>query len=657
MNTNEQQLTLALQDKDEAQRRYEAAFAKHDAAFAERRAAFAERGAAVTKYDTAAAKYEANEDDKKEHKLKELKDEAFANVQAARAIMESADANLQSADANLQSANEQITLTLQRLPTVVLKKRKAEADSYEERGIKIPSVLTHRAKELLAMIRTLRPGGGVEVHNVKGETPQAAADDDDKETAAGNATLDYLELPKGVQFLTTKGKFGRRLLVRPFYPVIFDHWWKRANEGTTEAGQDLTGEILIGTPGIGKSMFLLYALYRLAQMDWSGAILLQDTSGEMALFEGDTLSLDQSVAKTALQNPSTVYLCDGSNKGDLKSCDGPYFLAASPNVDVWKRVADKEQCRGPLVAPVCTLGEMLAFRKVCFPKVSLDAASEAYAIGGGVPRLLKRLAADESYDVKQAIKSSIGSTDIEACRTAIEYGQSKDGKEAHNLFHLSPCEHDPLSTTERTLKFGTPFIEHSAVEHMLKVGRERVASFLINSESLPAFPTLRGALYEGFAIRRLEEGGEFRCCKLLKPDFTNPNQRTREQEIVMNVPRSTETAFRRLAELGSFEEERLYRPMHNTLETVDSFVSRKWLFQITVSKKHDVKVSGLNKVLKRLTEIGDTTEIPRLFFVVPKSVYEEGYECAQALKKNEGTCALRAGEAERAEQYVMCVPL
>ena len=644
MNTNEQQLTLALQDKDEAQDRYEAASANH-------KAAVAKYDAAVTKYDAAAAKYEANEDDKKELKLKQLKDEAYA-------MMESADANLQSADANLQSANKQITLTLQRLPAVVSRKREAEADSYEEQGLKIPSAMTHRAKELLAMIRTLRPGGGVEVRNVKEKLPQSAADDDDEEeTAAGTVTLDYLQLPEGVQFLTTKGKFGRRLLVRPFYPVIFDHWWERAREGTTEAGQDLTGDILIGTPGIGKSMFLLYALYRLAQMDWSGAILLQDTAGEMALFEGDTLTLNQSVAKTALQNPSTVYLCDGSKKGDLKSCDGPYFLASSPNLDAWKRVADKEQCRGPLVAPVCTLGEMLAFREVCFPKVSLEAALEVYAIGGGVPRILKRLAADESYDVKQATKSSIGSIDIEACKTAIEYGQSKDGKEAHSLFHLSPCEDNPLSMTMRTVKFGTPFIEHAAVEHMLKVGRERVASFLINSESLPAFPTLRGALYEGFAIRRLEEGGEFRCCKLLKPEFTNPNQRTREQEIVMNVPRSTETAFRRLAELGPFEEERLYRPMHNTLETVDSFVSRKWLFQITVANKHDVKVSGLNKVLKRLTDIGDSTETPRLFFVVPKSVYEDGYECAQALTKNEGTGALRAGEAERVEQYVMCVPL
>ena len=201
MNTNEQQLTLALQDKDEAQDRYEAASANH-------KAAVAKYDAAVTKYDAAAAKYEANEDDKKELKLKQLKDEAYA-------MMESADANLQSADANLQSANKQITLTLQRLPAVVSRKREAEADSYEEQGLKIPSAMTHRAKELLAMIRTLRPGGGVEVRNVKEKLPQSAADDDDEEeTAAGTVTLDYLQLPEGVQFLTTKGKFGRRLLDR-----------------------------------------------------------------------------------------------------------------------------------------------------------------------------------------------------------------------------------------------------------------------------------------------------------------------------------------------------------------------------------------------------------------------------------------------------------
>jgi hypothetical protein len=211
--------------------------------------------------------------------------------------------------------------------------------------------------------------------------------------------------------------------------------------------------------------------------------------------------------------------------------------------------------------------------------------------------------------------------------------------------------------TKRTVMFGTTFIEHFVVEHMLKEGRKKLVSFLASSDVLPAFPTLRGVLYEGYAIRRLQEGGDFRCCKLLNRDPNLPDQRTRGEDIVMNVPRSTETIFRRLAELDRFVEERHYRPEHNTLETVDSFVSREWLFQTTIANEHDVKITGLNKVLKHLSDIGDTTKTPRLFFVVPMNAYEGGYTCAQPLKSKAGTEASQAGEAGKVEQYVLCVPL
>jgi hypothetical protein len=300
---------------------------------------------------------------------------------------------------------------------------------------------------------------------------------------------------------------------------------------------------------------------------------------------------------------------------------------------------------------------MLAVRELCFSRVTLETALEAYAIGGGVISILKKAAADESYDVEDAIRMSIVQIDIEACKVAIKFGQSKGSNEAHSLIHLSPCEGNPLSMTIRTVKFGTTFIEHCVVEHMLKVGREKVVSFLASSEFLPEFPTLRGVLYEGYAIWRLQMGGDFRCCKLLKYDPNMPDQRTRGEEIEMNVPRSTETFFRQLAELDRFAEERHYRPKHNTLETVDSFVSLKWLFQTTVENEHVVKIAGLNKVLKHLTNIGDSTATPRLFFVVPQSAYEDGYRCAQPLKIKAGAEASKANEAGETEQYVMCVPL
>ena len=161
-----------------AQCRYDAAAAKNDAA---------------AKYDAVAAEYKANVDEKRETKLNELKDEAFAN---------------------LQSANEYLALTFRNIPDAFISSScKREAEEDPEREAKRSSESTFLAKELLAMMHTLRPGGGVEVYTLEVKLPQAAADDDDDEEAtADTVTFKYLELPEGIIFRTTKGTFGSRVI-------------------------------------------------------------------------------------------------------------------------------------------------------------------------------------------------------------------------------------------------------------------------------------------------------------------------------------------------------------------------------------------------------------------------------------------------------------
>jgi len=128
------------------------------------------------------------------NKFNELKDEAFAN---------------------LQSANEYLALTFRNIPDAFISSsRKREAEEDPEREAKRSSESTFLAKELLAMMHTLRPGGGVEVYNLEVKLPQAAADDDDddEETTADTVTFKYLELPEGIIFRTTKGTFGSRVI-------------------------------------------------------------------------------------------------------------------------------------------------------------------------------------------------------------------------------------------------------------------------------------------------------------------------------------------------------------------------------------------------------------------------------------------------------------
>jgi polyribonucleotide nucleotidyltransferase len=112
--------------------------------------------AAQCRYYAAAANYEANVDEKRENKLKELKDEAYANVQSAKydAVAAEYEANVDEkredklkelkdeAYANLQSANEYLALTFRSISDAPM----SSSRKLESQEVTIPAGVRKRQK-------------------------------------------------------------------------------------------------------------------------------------------------------------------------------------------------------------------------------------------------------------------------------------------------------------------------------------------------------------------------------------------------------------------------------------------------------------------------------------------------------------------------------
>jgi len=162
------------------------------------------------------------------------------------------------------------------------------------------------------------------------------------------------------------------------------------------------------------------------------------------------------------------------------------------------------------------------------------------------------------------------------------------------------------------------------------------------------------------SIRRLQQGGKFQCRELAAD---KEGKAVRQRVKALTVPAASECMFRDPEEVADKVRARSrprvhFRPQFSTLETVDSFVSREWLFQMTVADRHDIKITGLNSVLGLLREAGDATK-PRLFFVVPEDVFKSGFKGPQPLKTARGadsTAGART-EAHKTRQFVLCVPI
>ena len=167
-------------------------------------------------------------------------------------------------------------------------------------------------------------------------------------------------LPAGVQWPTLHSPV---LFVRDFYEQFYVsvlNSMKAFKSAHTGAGF-IAKVILCGNPGIGKSAFGMYALFR-ALRDGRTVVYASAKSGEYLVFEGgavhEVMSLRDFYARELLANPETVLICDNMVP---PVCNAFTLLVTSPGKDRWHEFYKEMDCT-MLFFPVFTLDEMRACR-------------------------------------------------------------------------------------------------------------------------------------------------------------------------------------------------------------------------------------------------------------------------------------------------------
>ncbi len=163
----------------------------------------------------------------------------------------------------------------------------------------------------------------------------------------------------------------------------------------------ITGILLTGTPGIGKSWFIMYVIYRLARQKPVPTIILHSAKRDAAY----CLRPDGTVAK--ITGPGGEDLADVS---DLKSWylfdadESKYecfpipaftIVAASPNEDHYKGFL-KERNRATLWMPPWTLSDLRACRRLMCPDLEAAELKRRFERAGGVPRTV--FGSDRNYE-------------------------------------------------------------------------------------------------------------------------------------------------------------------------------------------------------------------------------------------------------------------
>jgi hypothetical protein len=199
-------------------------------------------------------------------------------------------------------------------------------------------------------------------------------------------TQSYVE-SAGREWIQTR---SFRLFVRPCYIELF-------RECTALHNRDnpVEGVFVCGTPGIGKSCFLDYALYRLLLANKS-VLYLDGPRDDAFIFSPDgrvvEYKLDDAIRKRMAANVDVVLYDpheDAHKTNDVplsKLEHKPFIVAMSPDKDCCSKLRKDTRAKTHLYLGTLSLEEAQNMRDACYTNVPATLVATRYEIMGGVAR-------------------------------------------------------------------------------------------------------------------------------------------------------------------------------------------------------------------------------------------------------------------------------
>ncbi|CAK4611648.1 unnamed protein product [Aphanomyces euteiches] len=227
-----------------------------------------------------------------------------------------------------------------------------------------------------------------------------------------------------------------KVFVRQCYRDIFDLFLDKIAGGRSFFG-------ISGTPGIGKSLFFVYILYRLAHdplSPFKPKRICYQVKDTFLLFDMEEYSV-RLIASAAvpilLDDLSTLslYVIDGQDSTPLNSTCVTLFIA-SPQSSTYQHY-ERHKNAVEWFFPVWTLDELHQCRKVCFPHVGKNSLDDRYRICGGVARSIFH---DDGREILRRINAAL--EDVNAIICVRNIGCPTAISTAHELVHTIVKEYE-----------------------------------------------------------------------------------------------------------------------------------------------------------------------------------------------------------------------
>jgi hypothetical protein len=403
------------------------------------------------------------------------------------------------------------------------------------------------------------------------------------ELPGGNGSA-VLTLPKDTWWLSQDFD---RLFKRDFYDRFIDEYLEGfANPYKAKR------VLVMGTPGIGKSSFALYAAWRALNM---GKSVVYQHHGSPSTFTvltpgSDMVRQYKNLDPPELRDPNALYIVDGMRPQDAEAFT---LFVSSPNHE---RVHEWTKRTGTLIFhfPIWTLDELRLMRTHCFdgrsatqskklyPSVELtdEELETRFDAAGGVPRFIfdetkwRQLPAEMDLSISKTLR------DIQSLGLATAL--ANEFLISHRAIHLI-VNRDTFEI--KGMDFASPQVASTFAVKAAEENRLRLVEVLAAARKRPELAAFRGHMHEALVYLHISSKAGSWMARSLDGGAG----------LFVPLPGKEARDYDDIDELrpGESGEPLLWRPRSQTNAAVDFIITegrQVYFLQCTVGNTHDIVV-------------------------------------------------------------------
>ena len=371
--------------------------------------------------------------------------------------------------------------------------------------------------------------------------------------------------------------------------------------------------LIIGNPGIGKSLFLPYIVYRMLHEHPEDSIICGHYSMKESVVcikgkEAHVLSPDECKATHYYY----LYDCGQSHDSGIDislALEAKKSLIFScPDSDNYKRYykdcIQSSSVQGVEVfMPTWSWDELEICQEHIHTHLDSNELNSRFALWGGIPRdvFQRRELPDHGKSILSAV---IAETSIDVVMsTARNPFSSKFSKVCHKILHMIV---EDKNYERCSVVFASQNVAQMVYEKATTDADCNVIKIMSQCLAEPALSGIYGQMFESFCHRLLCSGKKFKVKSLEEDTPTSTD---------ISLKCCDQKKFKHLKSV-IFRNETYYIPETKNFKSVDSILPPDRVFQVTVSENHPVELNNLELVQATLE-----CEVLNLYFVVPKEVF------------------------------------